>query len=378
MKIHFIRRPLEVSLESREVLGRTIAAFLDEELKHLAKDSDSDWEVTLGENLIFDRAGLELLKTCLSSYKGNADQVIFSLRSSESCFRDYYSLQRQSSDDVVNLEAIAKKVSGKNILTETIEVILPELTTTVPMPSSLAREVITSLPLALLMNINCEHELLFANQIAYFPKLLREIRISPWAWVKSLFPRGGISFKQRIAINTNRIHPSAQVHPTAVIEGSFIGEGSRIGAHAVVRYSLLGKNVRLHDGAKVEHSVVGDGSWLMHDLVLYRSCTEKEVFLIHGPYQFSYFQSYSAAFATIMMDYRPDAKPIRISTRSGKKAYEGRFLGSVLKPGSKTLGGCNLAPGRIVPENVWLAGDKDSLHKLEKLDLPQQSPIFSS
>jgi hypothetical protein len=376
MSIQFIRRPIKGSLLEREILGESISIFLDGELSHFAQVSRPQWEVTLGEDFVYNRDGLKLLMTALLAYEGVADIISFNLECSESAFRDYYSLQRQSSENIVRLNVVARRVSSSNTLTEAIELSLPEFKTTVPMPRSLAKETVSSLPLALLMNITCEHELLFANQIAHFPKLLRHLRTSPLAWMKSLLPMGGIPFKQRLALKTNNIHPSAQVHPTAVVEGSFVGEGTKIGAHAVVRYSHLGKFIRLHDGAKVEHSVIGDGCWLMHDLVFYRSCAEKEVFLIHGPYQFSYFQSFSAAFATIMMDYRPDARPIKISTNSGMKAYEGRFLGSVLKSGSKTLGGSNLAPGRIVPENIWLAGDRDSVHILDNPSLPQNQPIF--
>ena len=137
--------------------------------------------------------------------------------------------------------------------------------------------------------------------------------------------------------------------------------------------------MRLHDGAKVEFSVVGNGSWLMHDLVLYRSYAEESVFLIHGPYQFSSFQSGSGAFATIMMDYRPDRKPIRVKTPKGIRNYLGPFLGSVLKPGAKTFGGSLVAPGRIIPSETWLACEAKSVHTLEpEKSLPIKKTISPS
>jgi NDP-sugar pyrophosphorylase family protein len=193
--------------------------------------------------------------------------------------------------------------------------------------------------------------------------------------MRSLWNRLSKDWRKNVVLNYKNVHPTAQVHPTAVVEGSIIGPHAEIGAHCVVRYSYIGENVTLHDGAKVEFSVVGNHSWLMHDLVLVRSLTEDHVFLIHGPYQFSYFQSGSSAFATILMDYRPDAKPIQVKTSHGLKNYGGRFLGSVLKEGAKILGGTLLAPGRIVPENTWLGVPSDDIHLIENENLPQDRAL---
>jgi NDP-sugar pyrophosphorylase family protein len=168
---------------------------------------------------------------------------------------------------------------------------------------------------------------------------------------------------------------TAEVHPTAVIEGSVVGPGARVGAHAVVRFSVIGENARLHDGAKVEFSTVGRGSWLMHDLVLFRCHVEDEVFLIHGPYQFSSFHTRSAAFATILMDWLPHGGPFKVLTPSGPKEYRGRFLGSVYRAGARTLGGTLLAPGRIVPEDTWLAGDPSQVHRRLDDGMPRGTPL---
>jgi hypothetical protein len=113
----------------------------------------------------------------------------------------------------------------------------------------------------------------------------------------------------------------------------------------------------------------------MHDLVLIRSHVEDEVFLIHGPYQFSCFHSRSAAFATIMMDYRPDAKPIKAMTFSGVREYRGRFLGALLKEGAKSLGGSLLSPGIIIPEDTWLGCDSESIHRPRRDELPQRRVV---
>ena len=135
----------------------------------------------------------------------------------------------------------------------------------------------------------------------------------------------------------------------------------------MVRYSVLGKKVVLHDGAKVEYSIVDNESWLMHDLVLYRSLTESNVFLIHGPYQFSYFQHQSAAFANIMMDYRPDNSPIRINTPSGVRAYQGRFLGALLEEKARVFGGTLTAPGITIPSEQEITCDINTITTAKSL-----------
>src|SRR2546430_15394133 len=94
----------------------------------------------------------------------------------------------------------------------------------------------------------------------------------------------------------------------------------------------------------------------MHDLVLSRSVTEDEVFLIHGPYQFSLFQHASAAFATILMDWRPD-RAIHAPTDSGIRDYAGAFPGSVLGEGAQLLGRTLLPPGRVAPPRACLRPD---------------------
>jgi len=50
-----------------------------------------------------------------------------------------------------------------------------------------------------------------------------------------------------------------------------------------------------------------------------------------------------------MMDYRPDAKPIKINTQDGIVQYRGRFLGALLKEGASLLGGTLTSPGITIP-----------------------------
>ena len=97
---------------------------------------------------------------------------------------------------------------------------------------------------------------------------------------------------------------------------------------------------------------------------MFRCHVEGEVFLIHGSYQFSCFESGSAAFATIMMDYRPDGKAIRVKTCRGIREYGGRFLGALLKERAKSLGGSGGGRGGFA--TVRLPGSVDTRDFIEK------------
>ena len=347
-------------LSRRELLGRSVADHHAAALA--AAPAPAGWEVTLGPDLLFDAAGLALLTRALEAYDGSAQVLDIELELDEPTRRDYYSLQSPTTLTDTTLRLPVRATRGEGAAA-TLQVALPARSFPMPFPSSFLPEMDVTLPEGLLLPAHCPHDLLLASWIGLICDLEARARRSPAAWLRALVRRSwGATLGQRVALQTRSIHPTAEVHPTAVIEGAVIGPRARVGAYCTVRFSVVGADARLHDGAKVEMSVVGERSWLMHDLVLYRSVAEQDVFLIHGPYQFSYFQRGSAAFATIMMDWRPDDRPIRVATPAGLLPYGGPLLGSVLAEGAKTLGGALLAPGRVVPARVWLGPPAGSVH----------------
>lgn len=328
------------------------------------------WSFTLDGPLLADASGIALVRRALTAYRGNAARLRVVLRPGALVWRDYLSLHGAGSAERVALPVLAQRPHGSG--DEDLVIELPAWRTAIPYPHALTSPDEHVLPTALLMPLANDWDLLFANHIAHAADLARRVRGSGGALVRGFCSRRRLPLPQRVALAYSDIDPSADVHPTAVVEGSVIGPGCRIGAHAVVRFSRLGREVRLHDGAKIEWSVVGDRTWLMHDLVLYRCIVERECFLIHGPYQFSYFQAGSAAFATILMDYRPDGRAIRVLIDGQVRDYPGRFLGAVLKPGAKTLGGSLVGPGRVVAANVWLGTPEGSIHTR---DVPPGAPV---
>lgn len=351
------------SLAERCIVGQPLPGFHADAIGRADGGPDAEWTVSLGENLLFDEAGLRLLTDALARAADGVGNVSFLLVPDDAARREYYSLQPDGGAKIeLPVTATRPGRAGRTQLT----VDLPARRFAMPFPAALYGRAEVSVPQALLLPAHSPFDVLFANQIALTAVIAHRASRSPVALLGALLgpSRMARNFPQRVGLAYRSVHKDAEVHPTAVIEGSVIEAGARIGAHTTVRWSWIGREARLHDGAKVELSVVGRNTWLMHDLVLYRSATEDDVFLIHGPYQFSFFHKASAAFATILMDYRPDGKPIQVETDAGLRPYEGFFLGAVYGERSKTLGGSSLAPGRVIPPDVWLGADPGSVHLL--------------
>ncbi|NBX75855.1 MAG: hypothetical protein EBQ92_04830 [Proteobacteria bacterium] len=357
-------------LEKRQLLGLPLLDFHQSALHSVQSGGasrKSEWQVKLGKNLLFNSAALRLIEKALQTYQGEASEIELYLKVDESSYRHFYSLQSQVSpqERVLSLpiEIRRERAGSQGKEKDKLVLDLPSQKYPIQFPASLCEEREAPVPQVVLIPFESEFDILFANQIAILNGIEEGVRQSPTTWMRSLLRRTPKKWSRRVALSYRKIHPTAEVHPTAVVEGSIIGPGVQVGAHCVVRFSKLGADTKLYDGAKVEFSVVGSRCWLMHDLVLYRSYVEDDVFLIHGPYQFSGFQNKSSAFATILMDYRPDRKPIRVVTPKGRKEYQGPFLGSILKEGAKTLGGSLIAPGLIIPEDLWLSADSQLVHR---------------
>ena len=358
-------------LERRELLGEPVARAHARALS--GRTGPADWTITLGDELLFDAAGLDALASAVTRYDGPATELALALAPGPALRRDYYSLQALENGAVPLL--VSAKRAGGDGSRAALAVPLEVDARHVPLPDSMGGPEQVEVPRALLVAHRTPHDLLFANQIALVSALAARVKASPRAWLAGALAWRRLPLPERIALAYRDVHPGADVHPTAVVEGSVIGAGARIGAHAVVRFSMIGAGARVHDGAKVELSVVGAGAWLMHDLVLYRSVVEAQVFLIHGPYQFSCFHRASAMFATILMDYRADGRPIRVATPDGARDYGGRFLGAVVGEDARVLGGCLLAPGRVVPRSAWLTPDPAQVHTLSGGALPAATPL---
>lgn len=147
----------------------------------------------------------------------------------------------------------------------------------------------------------------------------------------------------------NRFGKGCRIHPTAVVEGAVLGDGVTIGAHAVVRLSHIGPGTIIDDQASVTYSVIGKDNYIANKNHVSFCMSYDDVFLIHGPYQFSVFGKGSSVFATINCDVRMDQRTIRIRGPSGPYDSQQHLLGVAYGHGAKMAGGNIVAPGQIVP-----------------------------
>jgi NDP-sugar pyrophosphorylase family protein len=168
--------------------------------------------------------------------------------------------------------------------------------------------------------------------------------------VDKIAPEGSWLYNRALK-KLNRIGKKCKIHPTAVIEASVIGDNVTIGAFAVVRFSHIGNGCVISDQVTVINSVLGQNNYIANSNYLGFNLLFDNVFLIHGPYQFSVFGNHSAAFAVINCDIRLDRQNIRIPTDAGVLNSNQPLLGIAYGHHSKTGGGNIIAAGRIVPNH---------------------------
>lgn len=152
----------------------------------------------------------------------------------------------------------------------------------------------------------------------------------------------------------NRIGKRSKIHPTATLEGVTLGDDCTIGAHAVVRMSHLGSGCTVDENTVVKYSVLGDGTYIACGNQVNGCMTYENVFLIHGPYQFSIFGKNSTVMAVINCDIRLDGKTIKIPTDYGLIDSQQELMGIAYGHNTKIGAGNMIAAGRIVPNNKIL------------------------
>ena len=114
-------------------------------------------------------------------------------------------------------------------------------------------------------------------------------------------------------------------------------------------FSYIQKGSVIADNVSVINCVLGEKTHISNSNYVNSILTYEEVFLIHGPYQFSVFGYKSSCFAVINCDIRLDEKTIKIPSSKGIIDSDQRILGIAYGHKSKTGGGNIIAAGRIVP-----------------------------
>lgn len=161
----------------------------------------------------------------------------------------------------------------------------------------------------------------------------------------------------------NKIGKNCKIHPTAILEGVEIGDDVIIGANAVVRLSHIGDRVLIEDNTSVLYSVLGADTCISHNNLILASVTYEDVYLIHGPYQFSIYGKHSAIFGTINCDFRIDQNTITIQTENGIMDSRQPLVGIAFGHRSKVAGGNVIAPGRTVPNDYHVSSPELMISK---------------
>jgi len=202
-------------------------------------------------------------------------------------------------------------------------------------------------------------------QINMAVNLLRTVRLFARypEWIRERFAQSYSHRYSRALRSLNKIGKNCRIHRSAVIEGAQIGDNVIIGANTTVRLSIIGDGTYISDNIGIQNSVIGKNNYISNSNFINNCVTYDDVFLIHGPYQFSVFGRSSAVFATINCDIRLDQKTVKIPTDNGLIDSNQPLLGIAYGHHSKVGGGNIIASGRIVPNHLHIVPPESIIMK---------------
>ncbi|MCI0444922.1 hypothetical protein L0152_17150 [bacterium] len=174
----------------------------------------------------------------------------------------------------------------------------------------------------------------------------------------------------------NRVGSNCNIHPTAYLEGCDIGDGVQIGAYAVLRYSTLGRAVRIADAVNMFRSVVGENSQICEQHRVIMSVIYPECFLISGALQFSIMGYASGVFAAWITDARMDQQTLK-TVVGGKIVDSGLpYLGCIMGHHAKVTAGVVTAPGRVIPNGAEIHLAPHLTYRGLPANHPPNTPYF--
>lgn len=196
--------------------------------------------------------------------------------------------------------------------------------------------------------------LLYTNIALNLGRTIGVQKILPNWFIKKFIPVGGWLYYKSLK-RLNKIGKNCLIHPSAIIEGCVIGDNVKIGANCVVRLSTLGSNTTLEENVTLTYSILGPGCYIANGNVVNFCMCYENVFLIHGPYQFSLYGKNVGVMAVINCDFRLDQKSIKFMSSKGLIDSKQGLLGICYGHNTVVGGGNIIAPGRIVPNNLKIA-----------------------
>jgi hypothetical protein len=236
----------------------------------------------------------------------------------------------------------------------------------VPLPAQIVREGVYSCDQcpAFVSRMASPFHLLQVNLAANLNRLATLRSRLPQRLIDRVAPLHSTLYRRALR-SLNRLGRGCRIHPTAVLENAVLEDGVTVGAHSIVRHSYVGAGTTLNDNVSVVQSVLGRNNVVASGNVINLCMTYDDVFLIHGPYQFSIFGRSSAVFAVINCDIRLDQRTIVIPTDVGMLDSMQPLLGIAYGHRSKVGGGNIIAAGRIVPNDRSIAPPPTILLKMD-------------
>lgn len=193
--------------------------------------------------------------------------------------------------------------------------------------------------------------LLYANLALNFGRSIQAQKILPEWLREAFFSNGSRGFYWALK-KMNKIGKGCKIHKSAILEGVELADNVTIGANCVVRMSKIGSGTTVEDNVTLNYSLIGKDNYVSANNFINLCMTYDDVYLIHGPYQFSIYGRGVAVMAVINCDFRLDRKTIMIPTDRGLVDSGQTLLGIAYGHGSVVGGGNIIAPGRIVPNGV--------------------------
>lgn len=322
------------------------------------------------DDLVFTK---EFLKSCLLHIKRATTSLQFALK--ENSFNRHFNLPHQKNEkhnlffDFFYIDRSDKKICLCYIDQQIYEQRI-----------SIPRQIVQSGMLCydqtdnFIMRLASPFHLLYANLALNLGRPIRIQRFCP-QWIQEKFFSFGSSLFYRALKWSNQIGRNCKIHPSAIIEGAVIEDNVTIGAGSIIRLSRIGSDSTIEDGARVAYSVLGKKNYIAAGNLINLSMTYDEVFLIHGPYQFSIYGKQVAVMAVINCDVRLDQKNIKIMTDQGLLDSLQPLIGIAYGHGSVVGGGNVIAPGRIVPNDCKIPPPEQILvHRFEPFFQHSNSP----
>ncbi len=196
--------------------------------------------------------------------------------------------------------------------------------------------------------------LLQLNLAVNFMRLVKVRNRFP-QWMVDKYAPNYSRLRNRSLKSLNKFGKHCKIHPRAIIENAILGHNVSVGANAIIRNSFIGDDSHINDNVSIMNSVLGKRNVIANGNHINLCLTYDDVFLIHGPYQFSVFGRSSAVFAVINCDIRLDQKNISIPTDVGILDSLQPLLGIAYGHFSKVGGGNIIAAGRIIPNHKHIS-----------------------